>query len=265
MLTVTQSKNSWVNFAREHVQLGEIDTPYVLMDRAVGTHGKDWVERFALYYFMFYDLEGAAKAAYAPNFWRYVEDVYPTAKRGGARRHFRGDKGIQALLALQRFGSPNQVWYSMYKPNYSSLVENITRKFQGCQIGPYFAWKAMDIFDRCLGMPVNLSLSETLAFLPDVPRKGAKVMWPDDTLEVSLNRIGAAIGDIPAPGNDYRKCGYPEVETILCAMYGVQKGTYHVGDDIQSRHTQLRDHPDLVRLLPPIQDWSQYAAHPLVA
>lgn len=265
MSTVTQIP--FANFARDLVTSGELDPPYILINGLRESRGQSWAEAFSLYYFMFYDLEGAAKAAKAPSFWKYVEDVYPTAKRVAARRHFRGDKGWQALLALQRFGSPAQVWQAMHRHSYRGLVQNIERNFQGCQIGPYFAWKAMDILDRCLGMSVNMSLGEAIEFLPDVPRKGIKALWPEGEGQLvhGLVAVAESIANLDAPGAPTRKCSYPEAETVLCAIYGYQKGTYKVGSDLVHRRQELQAHPDLIELLPIPQNWSQYDANTLVA
>lgn len=265
MSTVTQIP--LINFARDLVTSGELDPPYILIHNLREAYGQDYADRFALYYFMFYDLEGAVKAALAPSFWAYVESVYPTAKRVSARRHFRGDKGWQAVRALQRFGSPSQVWQSMHRPSYRGLVQNIDRNFQGCQIGLYFAWKAMDILDRCLGMPVNLSLAETTEFLPEVPVKGAKGLFPNEENPVmyALSKIVDAISGLDAPGARTRKCSYPEVETILCAAYGLQKNTYKMGSDLVHRHQELKNHPDVARFLPSTQIWSNYGSCTLEA
>jgi hypothetical protein len=222
------------------------------------------VERFALHYFMFYDLGGAARCAYDDTpFWSYVTNGYQLFKRGTSRRHFRGDKGLTAIRGLCEHGEPGDVFAAMYQPTYAGLVHHLQDDFQGCEIGPYFSWKLMDIFDRCLGRPVRCSLPETLKFLPETPRKGAKTFFPDKNLTEALMSIVRTISHLPAPGIDNRSCDLPEAETILCAIYGYQKGTYKVGDDISSRHEELKDFPELLKMLPPNRDWSKYARGPL--
>lgn len=246
--------------------MGEIDTPYVFAANVLPVKGQDWTERMLLYYFLFYDLEGAVNCANArAPFWEYVEGQYAVAKRGKARRHFRGQAGAEACNQLGKIGAPKEVWNALYCPSYDKLATHIKANFQGCQIGDYFTWKLMDIFDRCLGMPVSLSLDETIKWMPDTPRKGVRQMWKADAISDVLNRVVGAISDIDAPGLPTRKCNFAEAETILCAMYGYNKGTYKVGDDIRSRHEQLAPWPDLVVLLPPQQDWSLYERGPLDA
>lgn len=249
----------WTQFAREHVQLGEIDAPYIFAANCLRVKGEGWTQRMLLYYFLYYDLEGAVACADSDmTFWGYAFKVFPTAKRGKSRRHFRGANGQVALDKLCSLGDTNQIFKALYRPNYTALVENVRVNFRGCQIGDYFQWKLMDIFDRCLGWPVSLSMDAALRHLPDTPREGARIMFKDLTLEEALLKVVSVIDDLPAPGLPTRFCGLPEAETILCAMAGYLSGAYKVGDDIRSRHEQLRNYPELLRLLPIQQDWSRY-------
>lgn len=246
-------------FARDLVTKGEIDAPYVFMANAATEKGGDWIDRFALYYFMFYDLDGAAIAADHPGpFWEYVLKVYSTAKRGKTRRHFRGSNGWTAVHNLMAHGSPSQVWANMAASNYTDLLANIAINFQGCQIGPYFAWKVMDILDRCVNRPVTLILPEAVKYLPEVPRRGAELLFFGQSLRSALDRVVSLIYNLPAPGVPGRRCSYPEAETILCAAWGYHTGAYKMGDDIRSRHEQLSGHPALLQYLPPNLDCKQY-------
>lgn len=263
---MTVSKNHWTNFARSLVETGELDPPYVLMPKAGDLYGDEWVERFALHYFLFYDLGGAARCAYDTTpFWSYVTNGYHLFKRGTSRRHFRGDKGRGAIKTLAWHGEPGDLFAAMYQPTYAGLVHHLSDNFSGCEIGPYFAWKLMDIYDRCLGRPVSLSIPETLKFLPETPRKAVKSFFPDMNLHSALMTVVRSISDLYAPGFRNRGCDLAEAETVLCAIYGANKGTYHFGMDLDHRHKELKDFPELVKMLPPIQDWSQYAAGPLDA
>lgn len=267
-MTLTHfDKNHWTTFARDLVTTGELDPPYVLIDAGRSKYGKEWTERFAMHYFLFYDLGGAAECAKSEvPFWDYVKTGYANFKRGKPRRHFRGDKGLAACDRLSIAGpTAGNAFNAMYRDDYNSLALHIQDHFPGCEIGPYFTWKLMDIFDRCLGRPVWLDLKTTLKHLPEVPRKGAKSFFPDKSLEVTLNTVTEAIWNIAPPGAFTRMCGLPEAETILCAIHGINKGTYRFGEDLDHRHKELAAFPDLIALLPPIRDWSKYATGPLVS
>jgi hypothetical protein len=116
----------------------------------------------------------------------------------------------------------------------------------------------MDILDRCLAMPVDLNLNEAIEFLPDVPKKGGKVMWPNTPWNEILTKLVSYITDLPAPGAETRKCSFAEAETILCAIYGYQKGTYVFGSDLVHRRKELMHLPNLARFLPQPQDWGKH-------
>lgn len=246
-----------VKFARDLVTTGELDPVYNLIYGGRQRYGDDWGYKFALHFFMYYDLGQAAALANAQtelDFWHMQNYGYEDFKRGSERRHFRGDKGREAMLNFQRRGSPERIWKTMYKPTYHALYENIRSNFQGCQIGDYFTWKVMDIFDRCLDMPVALDRGDAMNYLPYTPRKAAREHWRGAFLDEVLEAFVDVIEDLPAPGAPTRGCSYAEAETILCAVYGSVKGTYVFGSDIAKRRAQLADHPYLLDLLPTIPE-----------
>jgi hypothetical protein len=246
-------------FAREHVTSGEIDAIYPVIYRMRHEHGWAAQMRFATHLFLFYDAEEAAKCAFNKSpFWSYVREGYPTFKRGKARRHFRGENGLKAIEILESLGNPHAFWEYMACSEYAMMADKVARTLRGAQIGPYFQWKAMDILDRCLSMPVKLNYFDAVKYLPDEPRKGAQLIWGDKHIGEVLNEVVNWISDLPAPGAPTRNCSYAEAETILCAISGLMKGSYHVGDDIDGRHKELADYPDLKILLPPKQDWTNY-------
>lgn len=255
------STNTWIQFARDLVTTGELDPVYNLIYGGKQRYGDQWAAQFALHFFMYYDVGQAAALANAQtelDFWHMQNFGYDAFKRGSERRHFRGEKGKQAMLNLQHIGSPEQIWKRMHGLHYHSLRLNVQDKFQGCQIGDYFTWKAMDILDRCLGMPVQLSVNEAAQYLPDTPVKAIRTFWRITPICEALDQVVTVINDLPAPGAPTRNCSYSEAETILCAMYGFNKGTYKFGSDIVKRREQLKDHPYLLDLLPEVPTGYRY-------
>lgn len=238
---------------------------YQLIHGGGRRYGNKWAEQYALMFFMFYDAGQAAAMANAMtelDFWHMINYGYDHFKRGTERRHFRGQKGKDAMLKFQRMGSPRTIWAKMAsRPDisvpdaltYTQLCRNLRDDFAGCQIGPYFMWKAMDILERCLGYSVTLSLKETLEGMPDEPKKCALTVWPDRPLSDTVRDVHDMIADLPAPGIPNRYCGYSEVETILCMIKGFfLTKTHRLGDDIDEKHQQLiaAGHPYLCDLLP---------------
>ena len=253
--------NNYKEFSRLLVASKELDPMYDFMYNTRVHLGPEWTQRFALHLFMFYDADGAARCAKQSDhntFWDFVVCDYPVAKRGTERRHFRGANGMNAVEALSKHGTPDRIWNKLSSSSYSELVWTVTNQFQGCQIGPYFMWKLMDILDRCLGTPVDILPNDILNHLPEAPRDAAKTLWPNDNLMVVMDRVRHCVEDLTAPGEPNVDCGYPEAETILCALKGYLKGTYHIGSDIIRRHNELKGHPDLLKYLPPKLDWKQY-------
>jgi len=254
--------NDWKSYAREVIKVDDLDPMYGTINKARNLYGHQWACQYLMHFFMFYDAgqaAGLAKAETELDFWHMENYGYDHFKRGTERRHFRGEKGRQALLTFQRMGSPEYIWKKMHKPTYTQFLKNIEDNFQGTQTGPYFAWKAMDFLDRCLGMPISLSKQEAIKGMPDQPKKCAARVFPNVPLEDVLDIVLDGIKDLVAPGCETRTCGYSEVETILCTLQGhFFTNTYSIGDDIDKRHKQLKDYPQLKSLLPPVLDWSIY-------
>lgn len=244
--------NNWGQFARITVQTHDLDPMYDFINNARQVKGQTWADKFALHFFMFYDAGGAAAAAdHNGDFWKYVLDNFDKFKRGTERRHYRSEKGFKAAKRLSSFGSPSNVWENMYRQNYTDMVNNIKDKFFGCEIGPYFMWKAYDLMDRGLGLSISLTLDEAARNIPDEPRKCAAVVFPDLSLKEVLAKVAVQIQDLPAPGSDNRTCSYSEAETVLCMMKGYfLTKTHQIGDDIQEKHMQLASHPEYLQFLP---------------
>jgi hypothetical protein len=252
--------DKYKQFARDLVITQELDPMYDFMHASRIANHDEWADKYALYLFMFYDARAAVEAADAKSFWAYTATHYEAAKRGTERRHFRGKKGWDAIERLSNMGEPTDVWRAMYRDNYADLYYNIEANFEGCQIGEYFRWKAMDIFDRTMGLPVKLSMPVATTLLPESPRKCAKSVYPNYALKDVLADIVSWIDDLIAPGAPTRNCGIPEAETIMCAIRGLEKGTYKFGEDIDLRHEQMKGMFEAV-LLPRKQDWKQYGPY----
>lgn len=242
-------------FAQYTVTCGDLDPMYDLIYRAGERYGEQWKYQFALQFFMYYDAGQAAALANAKtelDFWHMNNYGYEHFKRGTERRHFRGEKGRQAMLRFQHMGGPEQIWKKMYRPTYPELVRNIEENFQGCQVGPYFTWKAMDFFDRCFGWPVELDRLSAVKYMPSEPIKCALTLWPDRPVADTLDWVVEQISDYYAPGKIGKYCSYAEAETVLCMIKGFfLTKTHTVGDDIDEKHAQLKDHPYLLEFLPP--------------
>lgn len=227
-------------FARDLVITKELDPTYDIMVGHFASKDFLYKSRFLTHYLMFYDLKGALFAANTTKddtFFNYVADNYEKWDRGTARRHSRGAVGMKYLRNMQnKFSTPMIFWSRAIKSGqrgYDSLVRFFVGEADGCGVGPYFQWKTGDLLRNVLGERCPLTLTDGGAFLPDVPLKEIQKNWPDGrtTLSVITEVLGWIQG-LPAPGLGTFRCGYAEVETVLCAMYGHRKGTYKFGQDI---------------------------------
>lgn len=242
---------------------------YEVIHKLDATHSRDWMGRFVMYFLLFYDAGGAYRIAEEnpKDYWEEVKRLamIKETKRGTERRHFRGKNALSAIVNLQnrKNNNPWEILKNMYyggiytsemppkaPPTYTEFYHRMSTEFAGTQFGPYFIWKLYDIFNVALGMPIYLSRHEALMYMPEEPRKAAQYFF--HSFEEGLDAVFAYIRYIPHPVKPHINCGYAEAETVLCMMKGAfQTRTHEIGDDIDEKWEQLRDYPELQRLLPP--------------
>lgn len=252
---------NWREFCDAHISDREIDPLYEFAVKAIADKGPGWGNRFVLHLLTFYDVGGAVQAADLTNehtFWDYVISNYDDFPRGTNRRHSRGDLGRQYVINCEKVGPPNIFLAKAWASNYTDLVKVMQTTFHGCGYGAYFVWKIMDYQDRVLGRPVQLLIFEAVKHMPDEAKKGAKLLWPNRTLDDVLLGVTKHIWKYDAPGLATRRCGFPEAESLLCALRGWYNGTYEHGQDLRERHEQLRGRPDYLRFLPPAPAKDKY-------
>lgn len=242
---------NWERFAEITIQTNDLDPMYSLIGGIAEDRGEDDASRFIMAFTTFYNAGFAAQAMWETtqeNFWEYMLDQYWTAPRGTERRHYRGTMGENWLRNVAEIGPPQAVLAKWYAPTYSGVLKNIT---PNCGYGPYFAWKLLDIYERCLGWPVSISMLEALKHMPSEPRACAEAYFPGMSFQDALSLVTGAISRYKAPPRLDRACGYQEAETILCMIKGffITK-THVIGDDIAEKRASLKDCPELLSYLP---------------
>jgi Alpha-glutamyl/putrescinyl thymine pyrophosphorylase clade 2 len=156
--------------------------------------------------------------------------------RGSERRHFRGAKCVTAVTWLQAvYQTPEAPIRSLLDCKTAKHV--ISRIEQWPMFGPWSAYKAADLLDRCVGHP--LQFDPNIGLLYREPRAGLDLLAAE--LNQSPLQIYAALRSYfsarKAPPRDDRSCGAAEVETILCKYKAMRGGHYFVGKDIiEVRH-----------------------------
>lgn len=139
-------------------------------------------------------------------------------------------------------------WVLEPAPAYDLVSRRIT-SFEG--FGGWTAFKAADIFERVLGVPIDF----TNAPLSSHPREGARLIGGDIPTATAMLMEGLA--DLKAPPDYRRPIGIQEIETICCKWLEFSSGKYYVGKDIDQERRMLAEVPcDLSRQLGAVLDGS---------
>src|SRR4030095_8321164 len=156
--------NNWKDFSNVLCLTTELDPTYPVIAHLFNSHSEPWQGRFLLHYVWFYNLGAAIKAADETDdisFWKLVtqQSLDNSVSRGGARRHFRADNALKAIDNMHRVSRiPWACICGMYAPHYDQMYKIIESRYSGTQIGAYYVWKLMDLFDICVGWPVLITM-----------------------------------------------------------------------------------------------------------
>lgn len=155
------------------------------------------------------------------------------APRGVERRHFRGQKAIDAIAYLMhRYKSPLNALEDLASGDQT--FQDVSERVQQWRLfGPWIAFKVADMIERCAGIPVDFSDCELAMY--SEPTKGALLIaqqegWPDDIPLVINNLLRIHDGRKAPPGYD-RPIGLSEAETIFCKFKSHWNGHYPLGKD----------------------------------
>lgn len=191
-----------------------------------------------------WNMRNAAENKIAP---RTISDQLPTDRwpRASERRHFRGDKCVQAVEWLRDAGAPEDPVRFLAAASTDKQVMSIVQGWP--MFGPWIAFKAADMMERVYGTPIkfdpNLGLMyeeprKALRLLIDLP--GSRYNTEADAYAQLLTYFGRLRAPpIPEGTNGTRVCGPQEVETVLCKWKSHLGGHYHVGKDIAEQRAAL--------------------------
>lgn len=161
--------------------------------------------------------------------------------RAHERRHWRGQKCIDSVSALQaRFNHPEEAVVSLENLRTLNQIEKSVGAWP--QFGPWIAFKAADMLERVLGVPVEFS-NDIITMYKD-PREGAEMAAPllgFQTPQEASDHLLDALGSLPAPGAESRRrnVNVQEVETVLCKWKSARKGHYFIGKDTRDHRDEL--------------------------
>lgn len=241
------------------IETEDHDPLYGMLGRAIraGEIDDATLKRWLLAYWMFYHPGVASYLAEKPGeaFWDWVyiaavnkesprdvdgidSDRWPRAHE---RRHFRGDKCVDAVRRIERQfpEDPEEVVVRMTRLDQDGPVKLKDIETSVCafpQFGPWIAFKIADMAERVLDRPVEFS-KKLVSFYRE-PRKGAEMAAP--FLRVGPDAVPGALcyflRDIPASGLTPRFVNIQEVETVLCKWKSAMGGHYFIGADIVAYH-----------------------------
>lgn len=262
-MSVTYQKLEVEAFGRALIESGDLDPVYIALN------GCEWDEerrqRWLMSYWLFYHPGAASYMADASTeelFWNRVgnaarnetpsplDDRWP---RASERRHFRGQKAVDAVAELRRTPLADRfAALEAAAPSYPALARVVC---SWPQFGPWLSFKAGDMLERCLGVPVDFDLGSVTMF--DDPKKAALMVWkvkagfdpysegirpkdPARAIREVCEYLIDQYKDLSAPPARDRPVGYQEVETVLCKWKSHMNGHYPVGKDTREIAEGLR-------------------------
>ena len=253
-----------VAWGRELIRTHDHDPLYTGLWRYIqagGQERRDWVRRYMLAYWCCYSVGASAFLASrtsAVSFWDWLDvaaengdatgpaalKVAPAERwpRAAERRHWRGQKCVDSVAWLrERFPRPEDAVMSLEDlPGQINLRSVELEVTSWPQFGPWIAFKAADMLDRVLGVPVDFPTTITSMYRD--PRKGAEMAGPllgDLSPQgVTEHLLRAYAGQDAPPAGD-RPVNVQEVETVLCKWKSARNGHYWIGKDTAHHREEL--------------------------
>jgi hypothetical protein len=241
------------DFGRELLDKNDLDPVYNVLYGA--KLERPQLRRWLLAYWCCYSAGEASWISGQLDFWSRMREMAfnkteaPTGgrwPRGRERRHFRGDKAVEAIDWLaRRYPNPEDVVQHLEIPGAFQVISRRVQEWP--MFGPWIAFKVGDMMERVLGVNVDFSGSDVFFFKS--PREAAELWYSIQSgLENSKHAIPEAcsflasyFGDRLAPPSYNRRLNFQEYETILCKWGSHMTGHYPIGIDTRELREAL--HP----------------------
>lgn len=282
---MTNRRLSVTEFGDLLIRTQDLDPAYVGL---VGAGlGRDQLCRWLLAYWCFYHVGAAcwlsefkgkeywelmleaAENTKGPNLRKMPGERWP---RAAERRHFRGQKCVDAVLWFWagHAKDPEHYVLQFIAPNDNGSERQWTEKVIMSRVqewpmfGPWIAFKAADMLERCAGVPVKFDAN--LGLMYEEPRAALNLLAQKNmtethqeitqsstqgnssfstsvdrkmTAEEWYNLLSMYFRAQLAPPALDRVCGPQELETVLCKWKSYMGGHYHVGKDIHDHRGAL--------------------------
>lgn len=252
-------KLSLEEFGRQLVLSGDLDPVYTALSRV--EYDGQRMRRLLFAYWCCYNLGEADYLSTSEGnaYWFTMQTMAENSQpspvgrwpRGRERRHFRGEKAIEAIGWFwknysNRAHGPVTTLETLFSQEEEGpplrTVPYVELKKVVCewpQFGPWIAFKVGDMLERVLHLPVDFTDSDVFFF--DSPREAAKSwamqnFWTvamSDAPKVAVEFLKKELGHLSAPPSFDRSLNIQEFETILCKWKAHQNGIYPIGSDIK--------------------------------
>jgi hypothetical protein len=229
----TQRFDECVAFGEALIRTRDLDPVYcAVVDSGLK---RAHAERLLFSYWCYYSLGASAWLSdhEGASYWAQsrvaAENVQPSPlggrwPRGAERRHFRGQKCVDAVNWFADRGDPEEhVGGLLFNTNAEATMDAVK---SWPMFGDWIAFKVVDMCERCLG-ETWLQVPASVPLLYETPRKALDLLP-----EGSYSRLLGHFATRRAPPAEDRWAGPAEVETILCKWKSSLGGHYHVGKDI---------------------------------
>lgn len=237
------------------LETNDLDPLYVAL------HGSGWSDdvkkRWLLAYWCYYHAGVACYMAEQPSTGTYWTAMMVAAAnatpapaggrwpRAKERRHFRGVACERAVAWLSAQDPVDRINGLL---DAGTMAEVAKRVGVWPLFGPWISFKAGDMLERCLSIPISFQEAEVFIFKD--PAEAALRLWrqherlPDDArpkdaatrtriIHAVVEHLLGVFSSYGAPPSFNRSVGLQEVETILCKWKSHCNGHYPLGNDIR--------------------------------
>lgn len=187
----------------------------------------------------FWDVMGQAAENQMPPSGTDSQLVFNSWPRGSERRHFRGSKCVDAVLALRKFSegktesgvgpAPEHIIGLWYEIAQLVTFQGFMRTVQILPMfGDWIAFKAADTMERVLGAEIEFP-NDILTFYKE-PRAALDLL--DIPAEEANAKLLKHFAKFKAPPRYERPCNIQEAETVACKFKSYTNGHYWIGKDV---------------------------------
>jgi len=249
-------------FGRVLLKTGDLDPVYIMLYKAKLSKGT--LARWLLAYWWFYSsgVVSTLSVLEGKKFYSLATDMATgtNAPRGAERRHFRGAAAFNAIK-----------WFQKQYPCPEDAVEELSHFAEGKLapavigwitdswplFGPWIAFKATDMLERCLGVKVEFKGEDLKLY--STPTQGAFELcqekkwgtrWGEvDDVAGVVKRLEKEFKNYKAPPDYKRPVNVQEIETCLCKYHSHITGHYPLGKDTREIYHSLKGWESLAKKL----------------